>query len=421
MRKGLLIGAGFSVELGMPTSQEFSQAFFSFLTPDKLKSIVEIMKSYEPYGDDSPTDKTEYDNLLGVFNQLWQENNGAINYETLIQRLEKASGYDHSEQRTKDHFIGKLKVLINESFYIFQKHTCPIFIMNKERYRQLFSDFAEEELWIFSLNHDIIIEMLCKDLGFELYVGGNKTFQLPFDNIGSKQMVTFTEVDNNESDFNNLYFARGNKGINLLKLHGGINEFTYDNGKKRLFLLPAEEQTSLEYLNELDDFWHRPHYYHNGRTFPVEGEIVIGDTAGIMQFLRPAILSGAVKYSPTIAERKGEEKMIFFSKGIEQLDELYIIGYGFGDVHINNRIVRAMHLNQDMKIWVVNPHNTKIELLNPFDYNLRVRGITANTINSINYMTTEKWIEKEIGLELESAQASRSTIYERFYNVVFKR
>jgi len=43
MRKGLLLGAGFSVELGMPTLHEFSQAFFNFLTPNKLKSIIATM------------------------------------------------------------------------------------------------------------------------------------------------------------------------------------------------------------------------------------------------------------------------------------------------------------------------------------------------------------------------------------------
>jgi len=55
MRKGLLLGTGFSVELGMPTSKEFSQVFFNFLNPNKLKNILAIMKSYEPYGNDNPT------------------------------------------------------------------------------------------------------------------------------------------------------------------------------------------------------------------------------------------------------------------------------------------------------------------------------------------------------------------------------
>ena len=419
MRRGLLLGAGFSVELGMPTSKEFSQAFFSFLTPKKLKGIIDIRKSYEPFGKDNPTDKNEYDNFYISFMKYLSEGN--LNYEELIRIIDDVSGYERAKQLAKDDFLVTLRTLINESFFIFQTQTYPIYQLNKGWYRQLLSDFAEQELWIYSLNHDVIIEMLCKDLGFDLYVGGNKTLQLPFNNLDSKRSITFTEVNNVESNLDNLHFAKNSKGINLIKLHGGINEFTYDEERKRLFVLPLVNETSEEYLLGLRDLLHKPHYFHNGRPIHTGSEIVIGDTDGEMQFLSPSILSGSRKYSPTIDDRKGEEKMAFFSNGIEIMDELYVIGYGFGDEHINNRIVRAMHLNEKMKIWVVDPYNTKQGILNAFDYDLRVRGINANTTQAISFIINDKWLigDKETSLELVSTE--RSKIYDRLYNVNFKR
>jgi len=250
MRKGLLLGAGFSVELGMPTSQEFSNAFFNFLNPNKLKNILSIMKSYEPYGNNNPTDKNEYDILYNVFIESW--NNGIDNYETLLRNIDNAECHDRAKELTKDHFLWKLKALINESFFIFQAHTYPIYKRNKELYKQLFYNFAEQELWIFSLNHDVIIEMLCKDFGINLYIGGKKTSKIPFNNVGSKQTITFTETNNFNTNLNNLYFTREEKGVNLIKLHGGINEFIYNDEEKRMFFLPLENQTLEEYLSELE-------------------------------------------------------------------------------------------------------------------------------------------------------------------------
>jgi hypothetical protein len=419
MSKGLLLGAGFSVELGMPTLREFSQAFFNFLTPNILRSLITIMKSYEPYGNNNPTDKIEYEILYVAFIKFL--NSGIVNYEALLRCIDDEQCNDRPKKLAKDHFLGKLEELINESFFIFQTQTYSIYKRNRELYKQLFCNLAEHELWIFSLNHDVIIEMLCKDFGINLYIGGNKTIQLPFNNVGSKRTITFTEVDNTETNLNNLHFAREEKGVNLIKLHGGINEFIYNDDEKRMFILPLENQTLEEYLSELEGLLHKPHYFHLGSPILTGGEIVIPDSTGEMQFLRPSILSGSKKYSPTIEERKGEEKMIFFSNIIEQIDELYVIGYGFGDEHINNRILKAMYLNQNMKIWIVDPVSTKKTLLNAFDYGLRVRGINATATQAIGYITTNKWPTNKEEAELNIVLADRSEIYDRLNNVTFKR
>jgi len=409
------------MELGMPSSQEFSRAFYNFLTPNKLRIFVDQMKAGEPYGVGSPTCKNEYEN---IYNKIVDyRNDDSFNYEFLLREIRSMPYGDAKAQRTRDHFRGLLNSLIGKMFLIFQANTYPIFQLNKEHYRFLFADFCDNETWVFSLNHDIIIEMLCVDLGFQLYMGDKNTLQFPFDNqfIGANKAFRFGEINNKESNLDSLHFARGSKGVNLVKLHGGLNEFTHNDEKERLFLLVEGCKSSEDYLKELGFFIDAPHYYAHGKPVKVASEIVVSDYEGVMQFLLPSILSGDAKFSPATYDGKGEPKMAHFSAGIENLDELYIIGYGFGDAHINNRIVRAMHLNSDMKIWVIDPHNTRPTLLTPFDYNWRIRGIGAKTTQAIYHLKTGAWHTPDEMKLFDSTWEQRAKIYENLYEVVFKR
>ena len=62
------------------------------------------------------------------------------------------------------------------------------------------------------------------------------------------------------------------------------------------------------------------------------------------------MLTGGAKYSETTNEKEGEEKLKIFSETLQKTKELTIIGYGFGDSHINNRILNAMVLNENLRI-----------------------------------------------------------------------
>jgi len=425
-RKGLLLGAGFSMELGMPSAQEFSRAFYSFLTPNKLRIFADRMKANEPYGSENPTCKNEYENIYNTVVRYRDEGN--FNYEFLLREIRSMpyNGIDIQNfaevQRTRDYFRNFLNSLINGMFRIFQANTYSIFQANKEHYKFLLDSFCENETWVFSLNHDIIIEMLCIDLKIQLYMGDSKTLQFPFDNyfIEGNKPIRFGEIDNKESKLDSLNFAKGSKGINLIKLHGGLNEFIHDDEKKRLFFSIIGYKSSEDYLKDICLFIDAPHYYIHGQ--PVKNsEIIVSDYDGVMQFLTPSILSGDAKFSPATHDGKGEPKMAQFSLGIENLDELYIIGYGFGDPHINNRIVRAMHINPNMKIWTVDPFNSRPTLLDSFDYNLRVRGIHAKTTQAIYHLKTETWHTPDETETLDSVWEQRTKIYEHLYNIVFKR
>ncbi len=96
-------------------------------------------------------------------------------------------------------------------------------------------------------------------------------------------------------------------------------------------------------------------YIVNGKIPPIQGEICVSDFNGELQFLQPSILTGSKKYSENLKLLNREENMPLLSMELERLDKLYIIGYGFGDYHINMRLQKAMYTNDKLMVVIVNP------------------------------------------------------------------
>jgi hypothetical protein len=146
---------------------------------------------------------------------------------------------------------------------------------------------------------------------------------------------------------------------------------------------------------------HEMKYFVNGRNTRVSGEIAVSDMDGELQFLRMSIKTGGYKYSKTLNPKPGEEKLILLDQILSSLDEVTIVGYSFCDKHINIRLYNAMLKSQNLKVWVIDPSSGKNELFEPFDYNLRVRGIKCCTPEWLNYTANENWsIENDEILKL---------------------
>ena len=374
MAKGLLLGAGFSVDLGMPLASEFSDTLFSFFHSRKMIYLINNMRGHRPYSNDRTLCDETLDKFIEIYNEFLNSNNK--NYEQLFKIIENLSLFSGVEQETRNYFLRWLRDIINELFLIYQRETYVYYLLNRDKYKWFLDEFSKDELWIFTLNHDILVEMLCLDYNVPLREGYSYTVQIPQSNLELKNVFEFGCVDATEKDVNNLHYLTKSKGINILKIHGGLNEYFQGDeksGRYRLFFSTNNCRNSLEYLNKLEQFIHEPHYYINGCKPNIGGEICVSNFDGIMQFMKPSILTGSKKYHTTLSNHQHEEKIELFSSGLEKIDELYIIGYSFGDKHINHRISHAMHLNDKLKVTIVNPTYAKQEIFEPFDYNMRVR------------------------------------------------
>ncbi len=112
--------------------------------------------------------------------------------------------------------------------------------------------------------------------------------------------------------------------------------------------------------------------------------------------------------------------MPLLSMELERLDKLYIIGYGFGDYHINMRLQKAMYTNDKLMVVIVNPSIEKQELFKPFDYDLRVRYTNVRTPEWMNYEITQNW-NKELKTRLDMLNKYlRQVILDEISNI-FKR
>jgi len=185
-------------------------------------------------------------------------------------------------------------------------------------------------------------------------------------------------------------------------------------------MLPKQNQSVREYLKEVSDFCHEPHYILNGKSVSVEYEIVASDELGEIQFLRPTIVSGDKKLNATFDPNQEEPIMSLFSSGLAQVDELYIIGYSFSDEHINNRIIRAMHLNDNLTLQIINPNNAKQSMFSGFDYGLRLRTAPYDSLTMLDYFATGRW-NPDIEKRNEETIKLRNNLYYKLNYEIFYR
>jgi hypothetical protein len=153
-------------------------------------------------------------------------------------------------------------------------------------------------------------------------------------------------------------------------------------------------------------------YFHNGVQVPSGRDRVITDLNGDLDIICQSMLTGGSKYSLTTNEKPGEEKLQIFSKTLSHLDELTIIGYGFGDKHVNNRLINAMVLNESLTLVIVDPiHRPVPEFLEQFNYKDRIRTAQCGAAHWMEYTNTKKWNSVQIE-ELKANAHFRAKIKE---------
>jgi hypothetical protein len=143
--------------------------------------------------------------------------------------------------------------------------------------------------------------------------------------------------------------------VNLLRFHGALDTFTFRDGKDLLKLEPLGPGVhgvvaALQSANE------ELFYLHEGRRAKATNEITYTDENGVMQFLRRSLLAGAYKFDKRFSQVVPELLLIQLSHQLNYVSHLICIGYGFGDVHINDAISRWLEFTADRRVEIVGPH-----------------------------------------------------------------
>lgn len=416
MKKAILLGAGFSYDLGMPLALELSEVFLGIFTPKVLQQLGSALARNAPYGKDRPINAKAIFQALSIIDA--HKRRGEKNYEKLIAEIQKSAtdyqgGVTQSDRDSNHYVVGVLYDLIHSLLCFYQEISYEhVYYANKD----WFSDLPEylvpdQATWVFTLNHDLYLEYLALDLKVPITYGDSNLLYFPLDNRGgTKKLIFSNSIQKDIAHINPGYFT-DTKGINLVKLHGGLSEFHYKDHDE-ICNLSIDRQSSEELAKDFA-LIDQMRYYENGRSIGAAKDMFVTGPDGNLDILTKSMLTGENKFSGTSKTKPGEEKLKIFDDVLRQVEELTIIGYGFGDEHINFRISNAMLLNPDLSIRIVDPYIKSIpHCIKQFDFDNRIRRAMCGAAEWFTYSISERW-NPEQSNSLKTNRALRQDVQKR--------
>lgn len=214
--KGLFLGAGASVECGMPLVWEFTDTLSR-----NILSRLDI-KLFNFHGDTR---------IKTRFSSIFQSE--TMHYEEMLKSLEdwKIQAQTPKEKQIVDGLIGQVTECIQLLLLEIQEKCLPRMKVRFENYFGLEALLENQgRIEVFSLNHDLIIEELSAYFNLGLKDGFYANREHGYNNLGEFRLITSEELSNQNLDF----FEKNEKGINLLKLHGSFDIFAIEDKKTYL-------------------------------------------------------------------------------------------------------------------------------------------------------------------------------------------
>ena len=374
--KALFLGAGASYELGLPLVWELTAEIKNWLTPEKIDWLNEQWRNQGGGRSDKAISLMK--ELLSVDSLHYEAILGSIEVEINRER----NGHEYQE------LYGLYSWLLQMIYHMLLARQVKneSFILDSTRDFYAIKKLCEQNkpLWVFSLNHDINAEIIAAAYDIPVKSGftgetslperdeqGNLIGRLGFESLSRE------DINNNNYDF----FANGEYGINLIKLHGSLDIFAQGDELNYLKVKP-DEYSVQGYISSL----HRAN--NNLRYYPFAActnEIAYADDGGEMQFLRRTLLSGAHKFSGKMSQLAPPEFLKLFESYINFADELVCIGYGFGDSHIDKVIRNWLSFSRERSLKVINPGVKSVSDISNAYLHL-VRQITFNQSGFIDFM-----------------------------------
>ncbi len=350
MKRAILIGAGFSAESGLPLTRHLTAELKNWLTPAKLRSLnEEWIKGGGGY----------HATVLDAASTLLI--NRELHYENILGNLQTRSR--QVDQGFREQFY-KLYVWLTEMVYwllYFRHIKNSVYFKASMPFYDGLQKLASEEspLWIFSLNHDLLVEMIAEEFGIPLSSGfSSEVIRVPRRDSEGKKVgeLEFEHFSRDDLDKFAFHFLQdGAKGINLLKIHGALDVFGYQDKLDYLKIRPLGKGLS-GWLLALKAANTELIYLKNGQPVKATNEIAFMDDLGEMQFLRRRLLAGAYKFDNRISQNAPPEFLKFFEQRLNYFTNLITIGYSLGDLHINKILTNWLELTNDRKLTLVEPH-----------------------------------------------------------------
>ena len=197
MKKGLLLGAGFSYDLGMPLAAEVTELFLGLFNPATVRALGKRLSIQEPFSKDRPINAKAIQSGLDLI--LDYKNKKGTNYEALLAELQTRAGTFTSSQSDKDsyHFLFvRFYQIIHRLLCLYQEASYEIvYPCSVEWFGEMQNLLSDEETWVFSLNHDLCFEYLALDLGIPISYGDVGEMTFPVNNLDLKRGIRFGRIE----------------------------------------------------------------------------------------------------------------------------------------------------------------------------------------------------------------------------------
>jgi hypothetical protein len=354
----LLLGAGFSIPFGMPSTEKLTK----LVTSKELKFVRATWGDYyteEKWREDgfyrSDLDFAIAEAYHHIIHFLYEKEQAMeskldreINFEdiySLLYSLEHPSrnacnkrygdGFIEYLDKLNDEERTKLKISYSERDLlkdlqegdtnpyseamrmlqcIIAKELQKDLELNSQLLKSKFWDhlFKSEKTNIFSLNHDPIIERILEQK--------SKDFQDGFELKNGFQEFTDNFPDNNK--------------INFLKLHGSINWFNVSGSDRNFYV--NSKNTRIESMTYM---------YSN----------LLENSQESLFINQRAFLTGTQnKYEEYLMNIYSDLKW-HYKRLLKDTERLIVIGYSFGDYGVTTEIINWMHKKTDAKLIIIDP------------------------------------------------------------------
>ena len=326
---GFLLGAGASYELGLPLVDELTVEFKRALFRTKKMRYYVVPKEIESV----------------LFQLLIDEN---LNYEDIIGRIEVEIQRCRNKHELYQKWYAVLARYLEAIFYLLieRHYKNKIFIKERLHLLEPLKEYCRNNpLWIFSLNYDLLIEIIAKYLKISIKYG--------FHEVTSIKGFMFEKLSRTDMENNNFSFFQKEGGINLVKLHGALDVFVEGDEKNYLKLI----NMSSCFTGIIDDVKNILEDDASSKDgIKCTNEITYYDDNKVLQFLRMTIMSGKHKYSSRLSHTMDDWFFKIYRGHINYVQTLFSIGYSFQDLHINDVLYDWLSFSEDRKLIIVNPH-----------------------------------------------------------------
>jgi hypothetical protein len=217
---GLFLGAGASYEAGMPLASDLTRQMKNLLNASKLR---QLNAKWRLEGGGYPDEVIE--DLVAMLDRP------AVHYEAALGFMEVQFRRQHGLIQQEYHRLYSFLVeLVYNLLYDRQVNNSAFFNRHLSRYDGIraLTD-ANAPLWVFTLNHDVVIEAIAARLSIPVHSGfGPSTVTLPRrDASGTKKEEIRAEVIlQQDLEHGAMFYPNPlQPGIYLLKIHGALGHF----------------------------------------------------------------------------------------------------------------------------------------------------------------------------------------------------